>query len=106
MRWNSGTMNYLWNDFKQNAQNIMGSNHGDQDWITSRAKGDTNWWPEEWLRSYKWEMIGLGYKAKREGPNWTFNTPPKIAPENRVAVFHGMPKPFNCKDKFITDNWK
>ena len=106
MRWQPGMMNYLWDDFKQNAQNIMSSNHGDQDWITSRAKGDTNWWPEEWLRSYKWEMIGLGYKAKREGPNWTFNTSPKIAPENRVAVFHGMPKPFNCKDKFITDNWK
>ena len=106
MRWNSGTMTYLWSDFKQNAQNIMGSNHGDQDWITSRAKGDTNWWPDEWIRSYKWEMIDLGYKAKREGPNWTFDKAPKIIPENRVAVFHGNPKPFNCKDRFVIDHWK
>ena len=106
MRWNSSTMTYLWSDFKQNAQNIMGSNHGDQDWITSRAKGDTNWWPDEWIRSYKWEMIGLGYKAKRQGADWTFDNPPKIIPENRVAVFHGNPKPFNCKDQFVIDNWK
>ena len=106
MRWISGTMTYLWSDFKLNAQNIMGSNHGDQDWITSRAKGDTNWWPDEWIRSYKWEMIDLGYKAKREGPNWTFDKAPKIIPENRVAVFHGNPKPFNCKDQFVIDHWK
>ena len=106
MRWQTGTMNYLWDDFKQNAQNIMSSNHGDQDWITQRAKKDKNWWPDEWLRSYKWEMIGLKYKAKRQGATWTFDTPPKITPENRVAVFHGEPKPFNCIDNFVVENWK
>ena len=59
MRFKSGTMDYLYNDFKDRSANIMQQNHGDQDWITKRAKNDINWWPEEWIRSYKWEMIGL-----------------------------------------------
>ena len=59
MRWRTGTMNYLWDEFQQNAVRIMQQNHGDQDWITKRAKNDINHWPDEWIRSYKWEMVGF-----------------------------------------------
>ena len=106
MRWNAGTMNYLWDDFKQNAQNIMSSNHGDQDWITQRAKKDKNWWPDEWIRSYKWEMVGLKNTKIRKGKKFVFQNPPRITEQNNVAVFHGEPKPFNCGDDFIVEHWK
>ena len=106
MRWKTGTMNYLWDDFVAKHNKVMQENHGDQDWITSRAIHDTNHWPDEWIRSYKWEMVGLKYRADRHGPNWTFDRPPKITTENRVAVFHGDPKPFNCGDDFVVENWK
>ena len=106
MRWQTGTMNFLWENFTKNYQQIMQNNHGDQDYITVKAKDQINHWPDEWIRSYKWEMIGLKYRALRHGPKFTFSKPPNITPENRVAVFHGDPKPFNCGDQFVIDNWK
>ena len=106
MRWKTGSMNYLWDDFKQNPSHVMGNNHGDQDWITARAKKDINWWPDEWMRSYKWEMIGFKDTKARRGPKYIFDRPPKIIEQNCVAVFHGDPKPFNCGDQFVLDNWK
>ena len=106
MRWKSGTMNYLWNDFEQNPNLIKGNNPGDQDYITSRAHKDLTRWPDEWIRSYKWELIGLKNTKVRKGTKHTFQNPPKITEQNKVAVFHGEPKPFNCGDQFVIDNWK
>ena len=107
MRWESGTMNYLWNEFKQNPTQIMQSNHGDQDWITKRAKQDINWFPDEWIRSYKWEMVG--YKdtklLTKDGKKY-FKTPARIEKGNKVAVFHGSPNPMECADQWVIDNWK
>jgi hypothetical protein len=39
MRWQAGTMDYLWTEFKDRSAQIMQQNHGDQDWITKRAAG-------------------------------------------------------------------
>ena len=106
MRWKTGTLNYLWSEFAQNSQTIMQQHHGDQDWITKRATKDINHWPDEWIRSYKWEMIGLKDTKIRKGKKYVFQSPPRITEQNNVAVFHGDPKPFNCGDDFVTENWK
>ena len=106
MRWKTGTMNYLWDDFVAKHNKVMQENHGDQDWITSRAIHDTNYWPDEWMRSYKWEMIGFKDTKIRKGTKFVFQHPAKITEQNKVAVFHGDPKPFNCGDQFAIDNWK
>ena len=106
MKWKTGTMNYLWDNFKQNPSQVMQQNHGDQDWITARAKEDTNLWPDEWIRSYKWEMVGLKDTHIRKGKKYIFSHPARITKQNKVAVFHGEPKPFNCGDQFVIDNWK
>jgi len=106
MRWKTGTVNYLWDDFVSKPNVVMGDNHGDQDWITKRAKQDTNHWPDDWIRSYKWEMIGYKDTKARRGPKLIFDRPPKIIEANKVAVFHGEPKPFNCGDAFVEENWK
>jgi hypothetical protein len=106
MRWNKGTMQYLWGEFQNNPATVMQANHGDQDWITKRAKDDINHWPDEWIRSYKWEMIG--YKETRiiKDKKYTFQKPPTITEENLVAVFHGKPDPHECDDAFVVDNWQ
>ena len=106
MRWNTGTINYLWDDFVSKPNKVMQDNHGDQDWITKRAEQDTNHWPDDWIRSYKWEMIGFKDTKARRGPKLIFDRPPKVIPENKVAVFHGEPKPFNCGDEWVEANWK
>jgi hypothetical protein len=106
LRWNAGTMNYLWNDFKSDSAKIMRQNHGDQDWIMKRAKDDINWFPDEWLRSYKWEMVGFkDTKLLTKDGKKYFRKPADIHPENKVAVFHGEPKPFNCADDWVVKNW-
>jgi hypothetical protein len=100
-------MNYLWDEFKANASKIMAQNHGDQDWITKRASSDINWFPDNWIRSYKWEMIGLkDTKILNKDGKKIFRKPADITPENNVAVFHGEPKPFNCGDDWVVKNWQ
>lgn len=106
MRWTKGSLDYLWKDFAGNEGQVMGQNHGDQDWITKRAKNDINHWPDEWIRSYKWEMHGVVRVSVRKGTKHTFQNPPKIEPGNKVAVFHGLPNPMECGDQFVIDNWK
>ena len=100
-------MNYLWEEFKERSAQIMLQNHGDQDWITKRANNDITWFPEEWIRSYKWEMVGLKdtkLLTNSDGKKW-FRKPAEIKPGNRVAVFHGSPNPMESADKFVEDNW-
>ena len=107
MRWEAGTMNYLWDEFKANSSKIMSYNHGDQDWITKRANEDINWFPDDWIRSYKWEMIGLkDTKLLNKDGKKIFRKPADVKPENKVAVFHGEPKPFNCGDSWVVENWQ
>ena len=107
MRWESGTLDYLYTEFKDKSARVMQQNHGDQDWITKRARDDINWWPEEWIRSYKWEMVGFkDTKLLTQDGRKFFRTPAKVNPGNKVAVFHGQPNPMDCADKFVEDNWK
>ncbi len=107
MRWEAGTMDYLYNNFVTNYQRIMQQNWGDQDWIMKEAKADINWWPDEWIRSYKWEMIGLkDTKLLTKDGRSYFRKPVDINPGNCVAVFHGKPNPMECADEWVIENWK
>ena len=45
-------------------------------------------------------------KLRNKQGKWFFKKNPTIISDNKVAVFHGEPKPFNCSDQFIIDNWK
>ena len=100
-------MHYLWNDYKQDPARVMRQNHGDQDWITKRARDDINWFPDEWIRSYKWEMVGFkDTKLLTKDGRKYFRTPCKVEPENRVAVFHGSPNPMECADEWVVKNWQ
>ena len=107
MKWESGTMDYLWTKFLENPSLVMQNNHGDQDWITKRATNDIAHWPDDWIRSYKWEMVGLkDTKLLTKDGKSFFRTPATINKGNKVAVFHGRPNPMECADVFVTDNWK
>ena len=106
MRWETGTMDFLWNEFNADPGRVTRKFPGDQDWITSRAKNEINHFPDEWIRSYKWEMIGFKDTKARRGAKWLFLKEPTITEHNKVAVFHGEPNPLNCADQFVVDNWK
>jgi hypothetical protein len=106
MRWEKGQLYYLWNEFSKDPAAVMSRNHGDQDYITKRAASDVNHWPDEWIRSYKWEMQGKKNVSVKDGVKYIFEKEPTITEENRVAVFHGKPNPLECGDQFVIDNWR
>ena len=107
MRWEAGTMNHLYTNFVKNHEKISKQLWGDQDWIMKEGSKDINHWPDEWIRSYKWEMVGFKDTKllNKEGKKY-FRTPAKVQPGNRVAVFHGSPNPMECADQWVIDNWK
>lgn len=49
------------------------------------AMGKVNWWPEEWVRSYKWNC--------RPAFPLNYLQTPKLPQGCRVLVFHGRPDP-------------
>jgi len=106
-RIDSGQHRNVYDDFVRNPSDPIRRWHGDQDWIRAQIKKDFNFWPEEWIQSYKWEMRGkprmVGAKGKRD-----FEKPgdPKILDDTNVAVFHGDPNPHYCKDLWVRENWK
>jgi len=106
MRWETGRLDYLWTEFAQEPSNVIRNNHGDQDWITKRAAKDIRHWPDEWIRSYKWEMMPRNSRPVSKGNKKVFEHAPVIEDNNLVAVFHGEPKPCNSGDPFVIDNWQ
>ena len=81
--------------------------HGDQDWIYNQIQTDFEFWPDEWIQSYKWEMRDRNELVRINGVR-NFRTPgvPKIADGCSVAVFHGQPNPHDCIDPWCKEHWK
>jgi hypothetical protein len=106
-RLNTGQHKHVYENFLYNPQQATRM-HGDQDWIYLQTKDrDFEFWPDEWIRSYKWEMRGKPPMAFKNGKR-NFVTPgdPVIEKDNCVAVFHGEPNPHTCEDPWVIENWK
>jgi len=98
----------VYQEFIRNPKIPMQSYHGDQDWIRTKVKDGTyEYWPDDWIQSYKWEMRGKPRydRAPRGQRDFEINGDPVIKNETSVAVFHGDPNPHNCKDQWVIDNW-
>lgn len=107
MSWVHGTQNHIWEKYISNKSEAHRL-HGDQDWIWQQARDRIKFWPDEWIRSYKWEMRSREEIGTMNGKR-SFKTVKEdlshINPHCSVAVFHGDPKPQDIKDKFVIDNW-
>lgn len=104
-RTETGMFDALWQDFKKNTSPHLQRNRGDQDWMCKHIR-DYEFWPDDWVRSYKWEMrdrdkLGI-VQGKR---NFIDVANPKIEPQNKIAVFHGDPNPADCKDPWVINHW-
>jgi hypothetical protein len=82
--------------------------HGDQDWIYLQTKDkEFEFWPDDWIRSYKWEMRGkpdMTFIGGRR--NFKTIGEPIIEENNSIAVFHGDPNPADCQDPWAIENWR
>lgn len=107
-RLNTGQHSHVYNDFIKDPKGISKRHFGDQDWIRHCIKNDFEYWPDEWIQSYKWEMRGKPRVDNKPRGQRDFLTPgnPTIKDTTNIAVFHGDPNPHNCKDPWVVDNWK
>lgn len=106
-RFNAETSHWIWDVFSKNHKNIIPKNHGDQDFLYTMLRDRAKHWPDDWIRSYKWEMRDKHDLSVVNGKrNFAQDKPPRIEPESCIAVFHGEPNPADCKDQWVIENWK
>jgi len=107
-RLTTGQHSEVWTNFIKNSDSITKRYQGDQDWIRVCITQNFNFWPDEWIQSYKWEMRSKPrFDSKPRGQrDFAINGDPTIKDDTSIAVFHGDPNPHNCKDQWVIDNWK
>lgn len=106
MRWPANSYSNIWTAI-ENDPSLMKKFHGDQDLIWHLYKNEIKFFPEDWIRSYKWEVRNRS-ELVRVGTSWTFKTTrtPEINPETAILAFHGTPNPHEVNDPTIVDNWR
>jgi len=104
-RVHSGARQIQYANYVNDRVNVTRRLHGDQDWMYKYCE-PWEYWPDEWVQSYKWEMKGrhtLGMVNGRR--NFIDQTPPKILPETSIAVYHGKPNMDEADDPWTKQNW-
>lgn len=111
IRFKTGQLSYLWNDFKKSQNVIQRKFHGDQDWLyeVTHTDNPAKTFPDTWIQSWKWEIRrskDLQYgmpRGRRKLRTVEHVKPPK---DCCICVFHGDPNPDNCDDPWVVENWK
>jgi hypothetical protein len=108
-RLNTGMHSEVYTNFMKDPNIPIRMYHGDQDWIRIIVPDGTyEYWPDEWIQSYKWEMRNKPkFNTKPRGQrDFETNGDPVVKNATSVAVFHGEPLMHNCKDQWVIENWK
>ena len=107
MSWPAGLHPDIFYRFTDDPKKAM-KLHGDQDWIWQVAKSRIQWWPEQWIQSYKWEIRDRSELIYNGGKRMFKDVKNQVAIPNdcSVCVFHGEPNPHDIKDKYVLDNWR
>lgn len=106
-RLTTGQHSNVYNEFIKNPSVNSRRFHGDQDWIRFQIKNGYEFWPNDWIQSYKWEMRNKPQMTRDPKGHRNFTTPgdPVIKKDTAIAVFHGDPNPHNCIDPWCAQNW-
>lgn len=110
VRFKTGELHNVWEEFEKNKLDIQRRLHGDQDWLwEATRKHQAMLYPDSWILSWKWEVRKSkefapgGLKGDRKLKHIE-NVKPRV--ECCVTVFHGDPQPHNCEDPWVIDNWR
>lgn len=98
-------LSHVYEEFEKNMQSSIKRFHGDQDFMYKHIK-KFDFWPDEWIQSYKWEMRGR-HTLGMVGGKRNFLRPgtPTILKDTSIAVFHGEPNIHDCVDEWPRANW-
>jgi len=108
MRFEHGNLDYLWQKFKKEYKKITSKFFGDQDFIYHEKKGQAQYFPDQWIKSWKWEIrksrkfAPRGIRGNRKLQGIEDVVPPR---DCCIAVFHGDPNPHLCDDPYIKKTW-
>lgn len=104
-RVNTGSQKSVYDAFGADSFIVTRKFQGDQDFMYKYIK-KYEFWPDEWIQSYKWEMRSKDKLSIINGKR-NFRTPddPTIMPDTKIAVFHGQPDIPDCVDEWPRKNW-
>ena len=105
LKWPAGYYSDIWERFESDP-GIMKRLHGDQDWIWEIHKNELVFFPDDWIRSYKWEIRSRS-ELGALGPGAHFMTvkDPHVPEATSILAFHGYPHIHTVKDPIIVNNW-
>lgn len=103
-RFNTGAMNKEYKQFADNSQNIMSRLAGDQDWMQEAIK-EYCFWPNNWMLSYKIDMMDNKHIKKVNG-SYKINNTPRYDKDTSIAAFHGEPNPHQIEDVWCKYHWR
>lgn len=106
-RLETGSKHFVYENFSKDYSKIIRQFRGDQEYIFSQIKDNFEYWPDDWIQSYKWEMRSRPpmTKAPKGERNFILPGKPAIKPDTSIAVFHGDPNPHNCIDPWCKQHW-
>lgn len=106
LKWPAGEYSDIWTKFEKNSD-IINRLHGDQDWIWTLHSPNINFFPDEWIKSYKWEIrVRSELEGFRETLQFKCIRNPDIPNNTAILAFHGYPNPHQVLDPIIVDNWR
>jgi len=109
MRFSANKYSYIWESFAGDIRRNTQRFRGDQDYLYHVASSAGVCYPDEWIKSYKWEIRKSGKvditQPKNERQFKVVETNIKTPNECCIAAFHGDPRPHNCLDPYIINNW-
>ena len=106
LKWNANTHTDIWNTLDK-TPSIAQRFRGDQDYLWHYQKDKIKFYPETWIRSYKWEIRSRSELVRINGKlNFKEIKNPPINPETSILAFHGSPDPHEVLDPVIVNNWR
>lgn len=110
IRYETGQLDFVWEEFIKDPKKIQRQYFGDQDYLFEITRQQQAMlYPDSWVQSWKWEVrknreYAIGGRRGARKLKYIENVVPR--PECCVAVFHGDPNPELCDDPWVVDNWR
>lgn len=104
MRWPTNQFSNIWEDLEKNP-GLTTKFHGDQNYIYHLHKEKIVFYPDEWIRSYKWE-IRSRTELRVDNSGFKEIKDPIVPSDTVILAFHGKPMVHNVQDPVIVNNWR
>jgi len=109
VKFKTGQLHHVWENFQKDYKSIQRRLFGDQDWLWEASQNhQAMLYPDTWVQSWKWEVRKTkefahgGMKGNRKFKHIE-DVIPRV--ECCICVFHGDPNPHNCEDPWVVKNW-